>query len=424
MSRNRGLGTLVAALLLIEVALALSPGAWAQSNYKTLHRFTRGKDGIFPSAGLVFDQAGNLYGTAFAGGNEGCYFGNGCGLVFKLVPIADGSWMESVLYSFTGLGNDGANPQGGLIFDREGNLYGTTRLGGAHNSGTVFKLQPNPDGSWVESVLYGFTGGKDGGTPYAGLMFDPAGNLYGTTYSGGANKAGTVFKLRPHTGGNWTESVLYSFCSLPGCADGSGPWGGLISDQGGNLYGTTWGYEGAVFRLEPHPGGNWTESVIYSFCSLNLCGDGAYPMAALILDSAGNLYGTASLGGVAGGHGVAFELTPDADRTWSEKVLRDFTSDEDGSYPEASLMFDVAGNLYGTTVGGGDYRSCNGGCGVVFKLIPDSNGRWNETVLHRFLDQPGVGPVAGVIFDAAGNLYGTTYGDYIPSFGSVFEIMP
>jgi uncharacterized repeat protein (TIGR03803 family) len=379
MSRNRKrLSTLEAVMLVVIIVIpVLTPGAWAQSKYKTLYKFSGGKDGKFPQAGLIFDQAGNLYSTTLRGG------AHGGGTVFKLTPNADGSWRESVLYSFCSRTNcgDGENPIAGLTLDTTGNLYGTTIFGGANGGGgTVFKLAPNADGSWRESVLYSFClNCSDASGPFAGLIFDQAGNLYGTTSGGGALNQGAVFKLAPNADGSWRESVLYSFCSLTNCADGRGPQASLIFDQAGNLYSTTLSGGGphnlgTVFKLTPNADGSWRESVLHSFCSRTNCGDGELPYVA-------------------------------------------------------SLIFDQAGNLYGTTSEGGDL-SCNNpgyGCGVVFKLVPNSNGGWKETVLHTFFDHPGVYPLTGVIFDPAGNLYGTTLGDGRENrgtFGSVFEITP
>ena len=202
--------------------------------------------------------------------------------MFKLAPNPDGTWTERVLYSFTG-GADGLIPLAGLVFDAAGNLYGTTGYGGADGSGVVFKLAPNPDGTWTESVLYSFTGYADGSIPGAGLIFDPTGNLYGTTTSGGPFSAGecpagcgVVFKLAPNPDGTWTESVLHSFTG----ADGQYPRAGLVFDVAGNLYGTTNGggpdNDGVVFKLKPNLDGTWTESVLYSFKD---GADGGFPVA-------------------------------------------------------------------------------------------------------------------------------------------------
>jgi len=414
---------LAGAILLVIVifVLVLAPDACAQSKYKSLRKFTRGADGYTPYGGLIFDQAGNLYGTTASGG------ASDLGTVFKLTPDSDGRWTEAVIHSFGG-GNDGVGPSATLTFDPAGNLYGTTFAGGANSSGTVFQLTPNSDGSWTESVLYAFCSFSncgDGTSPLDSLIFDDAGNLYGTTGAGGSSSGcnrgcGTVFKLAPNLDGSWTESVLYSFCSVKGCRDGSVLFAGVIFDQAGNLYGTTYSgginNSGTVFKLTPNGDGSWTESVLYSFCSVKGCPDGGGPLDGLIFDQAGNLYGTTEFSDYGG---LVFQLTPNADGSWKEKVLHNFKGGRDGTTPYAALTLDGAGNLYGTTWEGGRENA-----GVVFKLAPSSQGGWHETVLHAFLDHPGSLPYAGVTFDAAGNIYGTTSGNSNSTFGSVFEITP
>jgi uncharacterized repeat protein (TIGR03803 family) len=411
----------------------LAPGAWAQSKYKTLYKFTGGKDGWAPE-GLIFDAARNLYGMTHGGG------ASGNGVVFELTPNADGSWKEKVLHDFNG--KDGNDPWAGLIFDQAGNLYGTTNAGGNPGPGVVFELTPNPDGSWTESVLHTFcslTNCDDGRYAEAGLIFDSAGNLYGTTVQGGGSPycgggCGVVYQLTPNADGSWKESVLHSFHR--GGKDGDSPTtGSLIFDQAGNLYGTTaWGGGrgncpfggcGIVFGLTPNTDGSWKENVLHRFTG----NDGAQLWGGLILDPVGNLYGTAvqggNLGQCNGGCGVVFKLTPNVDGSWRETVLHRFTGGRDGAVLYGGLIFDQAGNLYGTTYQGGNLSYCNGaGCGVVFKLSPNSNGGWKETVLHVFVDHPAAEPGAGVIFDTVGNLYGTTQGDGATTFGSVFEITP
>jgi uncharacterized repeat protein (TIGR03803 family) len=424
-------------LFMTLLTLLLASGAVAQSKFTVVKTFRRsaGMNGYLPMDSLIVDQAGNLYGTTVFGGNtdSGCHIG--CGVVFELTPNGGGGWTEKVLYSFAG-GNDGANPTAGLIFDAAGNLYGTTMGGGGTGAGgTVFKLTPNKDGSWNESVLYSFcsfTNCTDGGSPNAGVILDHTGNLYGTTLFGGNSSpncnggnlnCGVVYKLTPKSGGGWTETVLYNF---QGGSDGGFPYGGVIFDQSGNLYGSTsegggtscsYGC-GLIFKLTLQSNGSWTESVLHSFTGGS---DGGVPNGGLVFGANGNLYGTTYIGGFLGkrfcpmGCGAVFELTPNGG-TWTETVLHQFRG-KDGNFPLAGLAFDAAGNLYGTTLfGGKDY-------GTVFKLTPNSSG-WTETVLHDFENHPGAYPRASVVFDAAGNLYGTTYGDGSKTFGSVFEITP
>ncbi|MGH6889209.1 MAG: choice-of-anchor tandem repeat GloVer-containing protein [Rhizomicrobium sp.] len=384
------------------LALFVSPGAQAKG-FAVLYSFAGGSDGIWPEADLIRDENGNLYGTTDYGGGQGCNNSNECGTVFKLAP--DGT--ETVLHAFTG-GRDGSDPFASLIMDKNGNLYSTTNSGGRDNVGTVFKLAP--DGT--ETVLHAFTGGEfnfDGGYPYAGLIEDRDGNFYGTTGFDGAFSGGTVFRLAP--GGK--EKVLHAFGNG---SDGWEPYARLVRDKSGNLYGTT-SYGGGtgcfgtgcgtVFKLAP----DGTETVLYAFTGGS---DGNGPYAGLIEDKNGNLYGTTVQGGGTGcndgGCGIIFKLAPDG----TETVLHAFTGGADGLYPFAGLIEDKNGNLYGTaSAGGGD------GNGTVFKLAPDGT----ETVLHAFTGgSGGAGPYAGLIKDANGNLYGTTYAGGAYGYGTVFRV--
>ena len=355
---------------------------------------------------------------------------------------------ENVLYSFCAQTNciDGFDPAASLISDAAGNLYGTTYQGGANNCGfpyngcgTVFELTPTAGGGWTEEVLHTFSNGADGATPEAALIFDAAGNLYGTTQYGGAHGGGTAFELTPTAGGGWTEQVLYSFCSQTNCTDGAYPPAGLIFDAAGNLYGTTW-YGGTnsgpycpqgcgtVFELTPAAGGAWTEKVLYSFCSQTNCADGDDPVAGVRFDQAGNLYGTTYQGGSypcePSDCGTVFELTPAAGGGWTEQVLYTFGCCS-GVGPVGGLIFDAAGNLYGALFYGGTYYG-----GAVFELTPQAGGSWALTVLHSFGNgADGDDPDTDLIFDA-GNLYGTTSkGGTYPcnsgySCGTVFELTP
>jgi uncharacterized repeat protein (TIGR03803 family) len=295
----------------------------------------------------------------------------------------------SVLYSFQCAPNDGSDPASALTLDTAGNLYGTTGLGGSSNLGTVFKL--SPDGA--ETVLYSFTGGLDGGIPFGKLLLDAAGNLYGTAVVGGANKGGVAFKLTPEG----TETVLHNFGAG---SDGSGPSGGFIRGGDGVLYGITenggsFGF-GTVYSITGHG----KETVLYSFDEKP--SDGRYPSGALVQDAAGNLYGTSTEGG-ADGFGIVFKLAPNG----TETVLYSFTGERDGRYPAAPLMQDAAGNLYGVTSEGGALL-CGGGsgCGVVFALSPAGE----ESLLHIFAGPPSDGwqPASGVYRSNAGSLLGTT----------------
>jgi len=294
----------------------------------------------------------------------------------------------------------------------------------------VFELSPNSDGTWTEYVLYSFGSESDASFPVGSLVFDQAGNLYGETRYGGTSNNGTVFKLAPNGNGTWSESVLYGFCSLEGCRDGASPYGGLTIDQQGNLYGATTyggvGNNGVVFKLVPNQDQTWTETVLHRFTG---GAEGYWPGSAPILDAAGNIYGTTPFGGTAdcvvygqSGCGVVYKLTPRQGAKWNETVLHAFRGN-DGSIPRGPVTFDQNGNLYGEVGQGGDLL-CEGiGCGLVFELTPNSNGKWDRTVVHFFHDKPGADPVWGLTFDAAGNLYGTTEGGF-GFAGSVFEITP
>lgn len=262
-----------------------------------LYRFQGGVDGAYPDGELIFDQVGNLYGTASGGGNHAC--GGGCGLVYKL-SHSNGTWTQSVLYTFAG-GEDGGYPQAHVTFDGFGNLYGTTMRGGSDDCGTVFEIMPSQSG-WTKKTLYEFSCGDDGRYPVIGVTFDEVGNLYSATWDGGRNGGGTVFKLAP-SGDNWIFTLVYSFSGT----GVSGPGGDMVF-RNGNLYGTTSGDGvnefGNVFRLSPS-GNDWTYTSLYDFRGGN---DGAAPWSTLIFDSDGNMYGTTLNGELHFGN--VFEITP------------------------------------------------------------------------------------------------------------------
>src|ERR1700674_3966070 len=407
----RAASTALTLVVLFLFGVITTQSAQART-FAVLYDFT-GTDGAIPEAGLVRDTAGNLYGTTEVGG-AGNY-----GTVFELTPTAGGAWTEKVLHTFNLNGKDGAYPATSLIFDAAGNLYGTTVGGGKYYDGTVFELTPKAGGSWTEKV-YSFSG-KDGESPWgAGLIVDAAGNLYGTTFYGGSGTCnndgfggcGTVFELTTKAGGGWAEKVLYSF--RDNGKDGNYPYASLIFDAAGNLYGTTVAggkyYDGTVFELTPKAGGAWTEKLLHTFKG----SDGYSPYASLIFDASGNLYGTTSGDGSgtcnSDGCGTVFELIPKAGGGYTENVLHSFNG-SDGSSPYASLIFDASGNLYGTTLSGGGFTSrCTYGCGTVFELTPKAGGGWTEKVLLSFNDKNGAFPVASLMFDASGSLYGTTSG--------------
>jgi uncharacterized repeat protein (TIGR03803 family) len=427
-----------------------SNGKWTET---VLYSFTGGSDGANPAAGLVLDSAGNLYGVTEYGGNYSCDSITGCGTIFELSPRAHGQWAESTLHIFTGGPNDGALPVGGLIFDNAGNLYGTTGVSGTGGGGTIFELSPRSNGNWTETILYNFTGSSDGGDPSASLIFDSAGNLYGTAYHGGdtncgyyGNGCGVVFELSPNGNGTWTETVLHTF----EYDDGAFSTGVLVSDSSGNLYSTAQAGPGSgcfssacgiVFRLHHNPDGSWTYSIIHTFEG-GL--DGAYPVAGVVMSNSGRIYGTTQQGGGGSCYpspcGIAFELTPHSADRWTEKVIHNFAAGNDGSEPVASLMFDQRGNLYGTASAGGSlgggcpelyqpagtYR----GCGSVFKLTPASGGLWKSKALYTFPPaHTGFYPDSGLISDDSGNLYGVTgtggtNNCFVNGCGTVFELAP
>lgn len=412
------------AILTGGIALILMGSYPAAAQEGVLYNFqgsyNYGPDGAFPESNLIFDAKGNLYGTTGYGGT------NGAGSVFELSPQSGGGWSEAVLYSFQNNGEDGNSPSAGLIFDSAGNLYGTTVGGGNNGVGTVFELSPHSGGAWSEAVLYNFqNNGQDGINPYASLIFDSVGNLYGTTSGGGTGNCvaeggnpgcGIIFEISPQSGGGWSETVLLNFQGTP--TDGYAPFGGLIFDNAGNLYGTTIAGgsigSGTVFELSPQSGGGWSETILYSFLSNGRDGNG--PNASVIFDGTGNLYGTTATGGTGcgGGCGTIFELSPKSGGVWVEKVLHSFQY-SDGAFPEGSLIIDSASNLYGTTEYGGSGRGAEcDGCGTVFELLSASVSSASTfqilRVLHSFQDdgQDGVNPAAGLIADAGGDLYGTT----------------
>jgi uncharacterized repeat protein (TIGR03803 family) len=413
MFRRADVATALFAALIVFFATTI-PRAFAQREEVLYNFSTIDNRAHFPDAPLIFDSAGNLYGTTQVGGAYDY------GVVFELMPV-DGRWTFEVLYSF-GNGTDGTAALGTLTFDSSGSLYGTTAQGGAHNAGTVFKLTPQTGGSWDETILHSFDqNGADGSAPEAGVILDASGDIYGTTTAGGSYNLGTVFKLSPASGDIWDESILQSFGSG---ADGSSPFAGtLIFDTAGNLYGTTlWGgayQNGSVFELLPASGGSWTEKIIFNFNPNSK--EGFQPDWGVISDNAGNLYGTLSFGG-AYQEGVVFELSPGSGGLWSEKVLYNFKKNAtDGRTPAASLMFDAAGNLYGSTFSGGAY-----GQGTAFELSPKSGGGWKENVLHSFQlsHSDGYDPFAPFAMDPAGNLYGTTQGGGLNGGGVIFRIKP
>jgi uncharacterized repeat protein (TIGR03803 family) len=407
-TRHRAASAALALVVVLGLAVVAAQSARAQTYKESfLYSFTgTGGDGEYPSAGVIRDAAGNLYGTTQYGGNLSCGGGSGCGVVFKV----DSNGKESVLYSFCPSYPcpDGAQPKAGLVQDVAGNLYGT--------AGIVFRV----DANGKETVLYKFRGGRDGNGPFAGLIRDAAGNLYGTTLYGGTSGCGgvgcgTVFKVDK----NNKETVLYRF--IGGTTDGALTYSGLVHDSTGNLYGTTevgggtgchkqYPGCGVVFKVDK----TGKESVLYSFTGKK---DGALPYAGfLVRDANGNLYGTTTFGGLlscgqGSGCGVVFKV----DKTGKESVLYSFTGKKDGANPLTGVIIDGKDNLYGTA------SAYNSTFGTVFKV--SNTGKFS--VLYSFRGgTDGRDPVGPLILDQAGNLYGTTSRGGNSDYGTVFKLTP
>jgi uncharacterized repeat protein (TIGR03803 family) len=435
------------------VVLGLFQSALAQ-NETVLHNFcVHGgscPDGANLFSSLTPDGGGNFYGTALIGGDVNG--DGGGGTVFELSPNGLGGYNETTLYTFYSLpyGADGFEPFSNVIFDSQGNLYGTTYFGGAYASsenggyGIVFELSPetggscpsgsNPGSGWCETVLYSFKGQPDGESPEAGLTFDHEGNLYGTTLRGGGNGyLGTAYELSPNGSGGWNEQVIYNY----------GGVGGLAIDGSGNLYGASSSND-TVFELSPNGSGGWNPAILHDFGAAK---DGTGPTGTPVLDSDGNIYGTTTFGGSRDA-GTVWKLTlatkGKTKGTYKEKILHSFTSEKngycaagrDGSCPFAGVVLDSSGNIYGTTVTGGGsgcgfdgYGIVGSGCGTVFELAV-SGTAYKEKILWSFNGADGANPMGGLIVNG-GNLYGTTTyggasfdGGADPGAGVAFEITP
>ncbi|HEX4079383.1 MAG TPA: choice-of-anchor tandem repeat GloVer-containing protein [Rhizomicrobium sp.] len=378
-------------------------GGW---KYSVIYTFKGNILGEAPVGGLILDEAGNLYGTAQIGGRV-----LGCGIVYELSPNAKGEWKKTDLHAFThpdAPHYDGCTPSSYLVFDQTGNLYGTTQLGGGNEydgqecgetnwgCGTVFKLAPQENGKWKETLIHRFPERSgDGQEPYAGLVFDHSGNLWGTTIDGtDYSTFGTAFELTPDANGKWKESAVFDFT---GNSTGYGPYAGLVADAENNIYGATYyGGNGAglIFKLTPGKGGRITENVIHAFetCNETECPDGIGPFGGLTMDSNGHLYGTATQGGAQGtfcnppgedievGCGVVFELAPAGNNNWNYSILYAFPGGTQGSYLlDDRLSVAAGGNIFGTAFVGGDVGQnsvcpeeviLEPGCGVVFQLTP------------------------------------------------------
>jgi uncharacterized repeat protein (TIGR03803 family) len=350
-----------------------------------LYNFTGLTDGGGPGGRLTFDSKGNLYGVAAIGGNLSGCFGQGCGVVYELSPSGSG-WVETVLYNFNG-GTDGLEPSAGVVFDAKGNLYGVTSWGGPNtcwggqNCGIVYKLSPDSDGTWTETIIHTFTGKFDGGEPYGQLSIDSRGNLYGTAPGGG----------------NLTA------CAPNGC--------------------------GVIFRMAPSSGGTFTFSRLYAFNNTL----GANPTGYLTFDKAGNIYGNAFQGGKTGSGcpftycGVTFELVRQSNGTWKYAPLYSFTGGSDGANPENGVTLDSSGNIYGTASYGGQ-QLCGGsgyspGCGTAFEITAASGGKRTFNLIYSFSGFDGEIPNGSLLLDSSGNLFGTTVVGFT-GFGNIIELSP
>ncbi len=438
MTRAKLCGKHLIAKLAVAVGLFMllattAPGAHAQT-LSVLHQFTGGADGAGPMGGLIRDSAGNFYGTASAGGNIAECGGYGCGVVFKVSYLGSG-WVETPIYMFQGA-PDGAEPSARVVFGPDGALYGTTFYGGTgvcyggsslSGCGTVFKLQPpatacrTPLCQWHATILYSFASFADGAFPEAEVTFDRAGNLYGTTTQGGTGSCigqtgcGTVFELTQNSNGTWTKTTIYSFQSGN---DGLSPASDLVIDQAGNLYGTMGRGgdnscdEGCGFVFEISPSGSgWQVTILHLFTGGS---DGAFP-SPLTFDSEGNLWG-AEAGPIVGSNSQIFELTPQQGGGWNFSVPYIFGNGDGGG---GALTFDATGNIYG--IGGG-----SDGLGNVYKLTRSSGG-WSYADLYDFDDSTGFAPNGRLVLDPQGNVYGVNRDGPLPSYqydGNVWEVTP
>jgi uncharacterized repeat protein (TIGR03803 family) len=409
-------------MALVSAAIAFGLVLCAHAQTETvLYSFngTQAADGNYPN-GLTFDSHGNLFGTTQLGGIYGY------GTVFELMPTSSG-WIELVLHSFAN-GPDGGWPMGGVVVDAAGNLYGNTEAGGAYSCynyisgcGLVYELSPQSDGTWAETILHNFTGGVDGSEPWTGMLLDAAGNLYGGTSAGGdVDGLGVVFKLSPQSSGNWAETVLYT------CIQGRGGFypQNMMLDKAGNLYGTmagggAYGY-GTVFKLSPESSSQWIETVLHTFGPANSI-NGGPPVGSLALDNAGNIYGM-SFGGGAHYGGAVYELSPTGTGGWGETILHSFGPVRKGIRPW-SVVLNSQGNLFGVTNAGGNSSTCFD-CGVILELTRSSSGVWQESEIYSFDGASGQTSWGVLIADKSGNVFGTTQSGGNSGYGVVFELSP
>jgi uncharacterized repeat protein (TIGR03803 family) len=408
-------GRLATAQVLL-CALAVILGATsAQAGEKVIFAFN-GTQGINPSTGLVSDGAGNFYGTVGGG------IGN-CSNVYELSPNSDGTYAETILYTFQNCTKTGNYPIGTLSPDKNGNLYGALYgFDAADGSGVIYELLKQTNGTFAYRVLHNF--GADEGGPYGDFAWDGAGNMYGATSHDSTTFSGEVFELSPQSNGTWKESVLVQFPTSTGVGS---PVGSVVLDGQGNLYGATFfgtgGYgsntRGGVYELSPQAGGSWKFTLLYNFTPAN---KSQFPNSRLTFDSSGDLYGTAQGSSF---YGSVFEVSPSSSGVWTATTLHSFSAGTDGADTTGNLVFDANGNLYGVTYDGGS--GCNRNlCGVVYKLTPQSGGGYTESIEHPFESaSDGSIPESTLLLGNDGNLYGTTYhGGSRYGYGTVYQITP
>lgn len=399
-------GTITLAVLSALLLIA-APRAQAQTNCPfpegvpgcVLYNFAGLTDGANPGSSLTWHN-GKLYGTTTSGGL-------GYGTVFQLTPDGNHDSVETTLYSFCPIAPscaDGANPTySNVIFDSAGNIYGTAYAGGENGYGVVFELSL-VSGTWTETVLHSFANSPDAANPVNGLIMDKAGNLYGAAYAGGTgNGNGAVFELSP-SDGSWTEQVIYDINSV---------YSGLTMNAAGNIFGTTYN---TIFELVSNGSGSWNPQVIYTFIAADAATEGADPNGTLAIDSAGNLYGTTLRGG-KNGYGTIYKLTLQKSGAWTEKLLTSFGTAAE--YPFAGPVFDSAGNLYGTTTEGGQHND-----GTVWKLTKGATGTYSFKTVQYFGGENGNTPDGNLVLDSSGDVYGTTYQGGASGLGTVFEVNP
>ena len=412
--------------------MCVTASAWAGET--VLYSFPGGANGRTPEGMLARDASGNLYGTTVLGGitnNQG-----GCGIVFELSPAAGGGYTQNIPYTFGSTSNDACNPGSGVILDSAANLYGTTTDGGSDGCGTVYELVSGSGGTWTEKILWNFTCGDDGAYPYAGVVFDAQGNLYGTasaggnaicTLNGGESGCGTVYKLALTTSGEWRETTLYQFTTRDGISPGP-----LSIDAHGNLFGTTFfggpsetaaNCEfgcGVAFELTRDPGASFAFNLIYTF-GVTSENDGTEPNGVIVANGS-HLFGPTMTGGTVGG--TVWELTR-GESGWTETILYNFEGGSDAIAPESPLLLSAKGGFYGLAAGGTSTH-CTGGCGTLFRVANSESG-WSDRVLSQFNKSNGdTNGSSGnqLIQDSAGNLYGVVATGGSAGYGVVFEFTP